>query len=64
MHLHFRFSKLLREDDGDDYDIKKFKRMRVQNFRLYIITQNKTPTRSLMERTYPMLIVMNKDEIK
>ncbi len=52
------FASLIKESDGDDYKLKKFNAMRVAQFKFFIITQNMMPSESLLEKTYPIRVIV------
>ena len=57
-HFCFRYMKLVKKTDADEYQSSKFQHHRVDNFLLIIITKNKFPPDPLLEQTYPIRIVL------
>ncbi|XP_002731762.2 IQ motif and ankyrin repeat domain-containing protein 1-like [Saccoglossus kowalevskii] len=54
-----KYLVLTRESDGDEYSKNKFNQARVDNFRFFIITKLKYPPNDLIEKTYPITVVVS-----
>ncbi|CAK8672610.1 unnamed protein product [Clavelina lepadiformis] len=52
------YMKLIKPTDHDEYQKSKFQHHRVDNFTLIILTKNKYPSEHLIEKTYPIRIVL------
>ena len=62
--MHFvRFLKLVKPTDPAEYQPNKFGGIRMDKFKLVIVTKNKFPADTLIEQTYPIRIVLPGDSI-
>lgn len=52
----FRFTKLIKDGDGPDYNKNNFNDLRLSHFLFVIMTKNPFPDDELIERTYPIRI--------
>lgn len=50
--------KLIKEGDPPDYQKNKFNELRTGNFKVYVITKNILPPEELLERTYPIRVIV------
>jgi len=54
-----RFTKLIRQSDGEQYNKNQFNDMFLTNFKFIIITKNPFPPARLVEMTYPITVCVS-----
>ena len=55
----YRYTTLIREADGEDYQLNKFNQQRVQNFRFVLVTQVPFPPEDLLDKCYPISVIVS-----
>jgi len=55
---YFSYLKLVKKGDPSDYDKNSFNDLRTNNFKVYIITKNILPPEELIDRTYPIRVIV------
>jgi len=53
-----RFTRLIRQSDGDEYNKNQFNDMLLANFKFFVVTKNPFPPARLVEMTYPITVCM------
>ncbi|CAG5136717.1 unnamed protein product, partial [Candidula unifasciata] len=54
-----KYMKLIKEQDGQEYDKSKFNGLRISNFKFILVTQNPFPDEKLMDNFYVIRIVID-----
>jgi len=54
-----RFTRLIRQSDGEHYNKNQFNDTFLSNFKFFVVTKNPFPPSRLVEMTYPITICVS-----